>query len=47
MSSSNLELSYIVDDGSEYFRHVHGRALNVMNHVYLLPADKDEKKASP
>ncbi|KAF8892535.1 S-adenosyl-L-methionine-dependent methyltransferase [Infundibulicybe gibba] len=40
------EVSYLGDDDSDYFRHVHGRALNTLNFTYMLPADRDEVKRS-
>ncbi|KAG7452446.1 S-adenosyl-L-methionine-dependent methyltransferase [Guyanagaster necrorhizus] len=40
------ELTYVGDDDSEFFRHVHGRSLNTLNTSYLLPSDRDEVKRS-
>ncbi|KAK0240070.1 S-adenosyl-L-methionine-dependent methyltransferase [Armillaria nabsnona] len=40
------ELSYVGDDDSEFFRHVHGRSLNTLNTSYLLPSDRDEVQRS-
>lgn len=46
MSSSTSEVSYVGDDDSDYFRRVYDRSLNAMNPVYMLPADREEIKAS-
>ncbi|KAJ8700323.1 hypothetical protein PTI98_003364 [Pleurotus ostreatus] len=35
------------DDDSDYFRNVHGRALNALNERYMLPVDHDEVKVDP
>lgn len=32
------------DDDSDYFRTIHGRALNTLNDRYMLPVDHDEVK---
>ena len=44
MSSLPLEISYLGEDDSEYFRRVHDRILNTLNPTYMLPADRDEAK---
>jgi len=44
MSSLPLEISYLGEDDSEYFRCVHDRILNTLNPTYMLPADRDEAK---
>lgn len=46
MASSTSEISFVGDDDSTYFRRVFDRSLNVLNPVYMLPADYDEVKAS-
>ncbi|XP_006458074.1 hypothetical protein AGABI2DRAFT_199301 [Agaricus bisporus var. bisporus H97] len=38
--------AYVGEDDSAYFRVLHGRKLNVLNTVYLLPVDEDEVKRS-
>jgi len=42
----NCEISYVGEDDSEFFRRVHGRALNTMNTRYMLPGDADEVRRS-
>ncbi|ESK94530.1 tam domain methyltransferase [Moniliophthora roreri MCA 2997] len=43
-SSGSENVSYVGEDDSDYFRILHGRKLNNLNTVYLLPADDDETK---
>ncbi|KAG7092527.1 hypothetical protein E1B28_008877 [Marasmius oreades] len=42
--SSASEISYVGEDDSDFFRNLHGRTINNMNSIYLLPADEDETK---
>ena len=44
--NSPLETVVVGDGDSEFFRKLHGRTLNALNHIYLLPADEDEVKVS-
>ncbi|THU88391.1 S-adenosyl-L-methionine-dependent methyltransferase [Dendrothele bispora CBS 962.96] len=37
---------YVGEDDSEFFRSLHGRRFNNLNHTYCLPADQDEVKRS-
>jgi hypothetical protein len=36
--------AYVGEDDSGYFRTVHGKKLNALNSVYLLPVDEDAVK---
>lgn len=40
------EVSYVGEDDSEFFTHIHGRKMNSMNQRYMLPADEDEVRVS-
>lgn len=42
----SLPYAYVGDDDSAYFRTLHGRNLNALNSVYLLPVDEDEVKVT-
>lgn len=41
---SSPPYAYVGEDDSGYFRTVHGRKLNALNSVYLLPVDEDAVK---
>lgn len=41
---SSSPYAYVGEDDSGYFRIVHGRKLNALNSVYLLPVDEDAVK---
>ncbi|PFH54301.1 hypothetical protein AMATHDRAFT_135556 [Amanita thiersii Skay4041] len=40
------DVGYVGEDDSEFFRAIHGRSLNALNSVYMLPVDQDEIKRS-
>lgn len=45
MSDSNPSTyAYVGEDDSGYFRTLHGKKLNALNSVYLLPVDEDAVK---
>ncbi|KAF8636569.1 hypothetical protein AX17_003380 [Amanita inopinata Kibby_2008] len=44
--SPDSEPLYVGENDSEYFRSIHGRSLNVLNTLYMLPVDQEEVKRS-
>ena len=46
--SIDESLTYVVtpENEHEFFRDVYGRNLNNIQHLYMLPADRDERRVS-